>query len=127
MDKCRPACNHRGVTKRPLPDLVITLLFFAATLVTRIPVLSRSVLDWDESLYFIMAQQWRLGHLPYTTVWDNKPIGIYAVFALFQAVFGDRIFAIRFATIVFVSVLAFTVFKITQGITKKRPAAWVAG
>ena len=81
MDKCRPACNHRGVTKRPLPDAVIALLFFVATLVTRIPVLSRSVLDWDESLYFIMAQQWRLGHLPYTTVWDNKPLGIYAIFA----------------------------------------------
>ena len=41
--------------------------------------------------------------------------------------FGDRIFAIRFATIVFVSLLAFTVFKITQAITQNRPAAWVAG
>ena len=61
-----------------------------------------------------MAQQWRLGHLPYTTVWDNKPIGIYAIFALFQAIFGDRVFAIRIATIVFVSVLAFTVFKISK-------------
>jgi 4-amino-4-deoxy-L-arabinose transferase-like glycosyltransferase len=127
MDKRQSACNHRGVTKRPLPDAVIALLFFVATLVTRIPVLSRSVLDWDESLYFIMAQQWRLGHLPYTTVWDNKPLGIYAIFALFQAIFGDRVFAIRFATIVFISILAFTVFKITQAITQNRPSAWVAG
>src|ERR1700688_185311 len=127
MDKSKPACNHRQVIKRPLPDSVIALLFFVATLVTRIPVLSRSVLDWDESLYFIMAQQWRLGHLPYTTVWDNKPIGIYAIFVAFQAIFGDRIFAIRFATVVFVSVLAFTVFKITREINQNRQAAWVAG
>jgi 4-amino-4-deoxy-L-arabinose transferase-like glycosyltransferase len=127
MDKCRPACNHPWVIKRPFPDPLIALVFFVATLATRIPVLSRSVLDWDESLYFLMAQQWRLGHLPYTTIWDNKPIGIYAIFAGFQAVFGDGIFAIRFATVVFVSVLAFTVFKITQELTANRQAAWLAG
>jgi 4-amino-4-deoxy-L-arabinose transferase-like glycosyltransferase len=127
MDKCRPACNHPWVIKRPFPDPLVALLFFVATLATRIPVLSRSVLDWDESLYFLMAQQWRLGHLPYTTIWDNKPIGIYAIFAGFQAVFGDGIFAIRFATVVFVSVLAFTVFKITRELTANRQAAWLAG
>jgi 4-amino-4-deoxy-L-arabinose transferase-like glycosyltransferase len=128
MDKRRPGCDHREVTKRSLPDPAIALLFFLATLASRIPILSRSILDWDESLYFLMAQQWRHGHLPYTTIWDNKPIGIYAIFAVFQALFGgQQIFAIRIATVVFVAALAFTVFKITKEITGDRRAAWIAG
>jgi 4-amino-4-deoxy-L-arabinose transferase-like glycosyltransferase len=127
MDKTEPGCNHRPVSKRPIPDPVIALLFFGAAVFTRLPSISRSVLDWDESLYFLMAQQWRLGHLPYTTIWDNKPIGIYGIFAVFQAVFGDRVGAIRIATILFVSLLAFTVYKITQSITTNHSAALLAG
>jgi 4-amino-4-deoxy-L-arabinose transferase-like glycosyltransferase len=127
MDKTWPGCNHRSVRKRPIPDPVIALLFFTAALLTRLPSIPRSVLDWDESLYFLMARQWRLGHLPYTTIWDNKPVGIYGIFAVFQAVFGDRVAAIRIATIMFVSLLAFTVYKITQVITANRGAALLAG
>ncbi len=120
MDKTRPACNHlkRDKTAPPRPRHRAAAVHGHAG--KRTPVLWRSVLDWDESLYFLMAQQWRLGHLPYTTIWDNKPIGIYAIFAAFQAVFGDGIFAIRIATVAFVSLLAFTVFKITQMLTGSR-------
>ncbi len=113
--------------RTPLPGPVIALLFFAGTFLSRVAVLNRSVLDWDESLYFLMARQWRLGALPYTTIWDNKPVGIYAIFALFQAVFGDGVIAMRLATVVFVSALAFVVFKITENLSGKRMAAWVAG
>jgi 4-amino-4-deoxy-L-arabinose transferase-like glycosyltransferase len=127
MDKTEPGCNHRSVRKRPIPDPVIALLFFTAALLTRLASIPRSVLDWDESLYFLMARQWRLGHLPYTTIWDNKPVGIYGIFAVFQAVFGDRVAAIRIATIVFVGLLAFTVYKITEVITANRHAALLAG
>jgi 4-amino-4-deoxy-L-arabinose transferase-like glycosyltransferase len=91
----------------------IAVIFLLLVLIPRIPTFFRSVLDWDESLYFLMAAAWRQGHLPYTTIWDNKPIGIYAIFAVFQAIFGERIAAIRAATVVFVSLAAFTVFKIT--------------
>jgi 4-amino-4-deoxy-L-arabinose transferase-like glycosyltransferase len=92
---------------------LVAATFLVLVLVPRIPTFFRSVLDWDESLYFLMAAAWRQGHLPYTTIWDNKPIGIYAIFAVFQAIFGERIAAIRAATVLFVSLAAFTVFKIT--------------
>ena len=92
----------------------------------RLPILHRAVLDWDESLYFIMAQQWRAGHLPYTTVWDNKPIGIYVIFAAFQAVIPG-VAAMRVATSVCVALLAATVFRITEILTQNRQAAWLAG
>ncbi len=91
-------------------------LFFACVLVSRLPAFFLSVLDWDESLYGIMAGQWRLGHLPYTTIWDNKPIGIYGIFLLFQAVFGNPVLAMRAATIAAVTASAFAVFRIAYAL-----------
>jgi 4-amino-4-deoxy-L-arabinose transferase-like glycosyltransferase len=127
MDKARRGCDHRRVTIRLLPFWLVASLFFVATLLSRIPTFSRSVLDWDESLYFLMAQQWRQGHLPYTTIWDNKPIGIYAIFAVAQTVFGDRVAAIRLAMVLCVSVLAFAVSRITRALTGDEAAGLVAG
>ncbi|HQT43854.1 MAG TPA: glycosyltransferase family 39 protein, partial [Halothiobacillus sp.] len=77
--------------------------FMVIMLLVRAPTLFRSVLDWDESLYLLMAKQWQAGHLPYTTIWDNKPIGIYAIFLVFQEIFGANVAAIRLATTVFVT------------------------
>jgi 4-amino-4-deoxy-L-arabinose transferase-like glycosyltransferase len=94
----------------------IAALLFLAVLITRLPTFFRSVMDWDESLYFLMAEQWRAGHLPYTAIWDNKPIGIYGVFALFQSWFGDNVVSIRIASVLFITVTAFAVFKIALAI-----------
>ncbi|MDE8344662.1 MAG: glycosyltransferase family 39 protein, partial [Acidocella sp.] len=113
------------MTKRVPKDQIIALLCVAGAVLTRLPVLHRSVIDWDESLYYLMAAAWRAGHLPYTTIWDNKPIGIYAIFAVFQTVIPG-IAAIRVAMMVFVAMLAFTVFKITETLTADRLAAAAA-
>lgn len=108
--------------RRALPAAVFLLLAF----VLRLPILHRSVLDWDESLYFLMAQAWLHGHLPYTTIWDNKPPGIYAIFALFQSVIPG-IEAIRLAATLCVAVLAWTVSEITARLSGHMKAGWVSG
>ena len=97
--------------------------FLLAVLVTRLPTFFRSVMDWDESLYFLVAEQWRQGHLPYTAIWDNKPIGIYGLFALFQEGFGDRVVSIRIASVLFISIAAFTIFRIALRVPLGGPAA----
>ena len=127
MDKAGAGCNHRWVKHAPLPAPAVALLLTLATLASRVPVLGRSVLDWDESLYFLMAQAWLHGHLPYTTIWDNKPVGIYVIFAGFQLVFGGGVVAMRLASVACVSLLAFAVFRITEVLAAERAAAWVAG
>jgi 4-amino-4-deoxy-L-arabinose transferase-like glycosyltransferase len=126
MDKAGAGCNHQGVKRAPLPAAAVALLLTLATLASRVPVLGRSVLDWDESLYFLMARAWLHGHLPYTTIWDNKPLGIYVIFAAFQAVLGGQVLAMRLASVACVSLLGFTVFNITRLLAKDRAAAWVA-
>jgi 4-amino-4-deoxy-L-arabinose transferase-like glycosyltransferase len=80
----------------------------------RLPTFLRSAINPDESLYFLMAESWRTGHLPYTTLFDNKPIGVYAIFASFIGIFGDHIYAIRFAAILAVATTAFFTAKISE-------------
>jgi 4-amino-4-deoxy-L-arabinose transferase-like glycosyltransferase len=99
----------------------IALALFLAVLITRLPTFFRSVLDWDESLYFLMAEQWRAGHLPYTAIWDNKPIGIYGLFAVFQSWFGDNVISIRIACVLFITATAFAIFKIALKIPLNIP------
>lgn len=111
-------------------EFVIAAGFLLAAAVTRLPSFARSVLDWDESLYFLIAEQWRAGHLPYTTIWDNKPVGIYVIFALAQTLFGDRVAAIRLAGIAVAALTAFAVYRITRLLTFAsigRRAALLAG
>jgi uncharacterized membrane protein YecN with MAPEG domain len=45
--------------------------------------------DPDESVYVVIAQQWLAGHLPYTTVWDQHPVGLPALLAVGGWLFGD--------------------------------------
>ena len=93
-------------------NLIIGAIFLVAAALSRLPSFFTSVYDWDESLYFMMAEQWRAGHLPYIALWDNKPVGIYAIFTVFQDIFGDRLFAMRIAVVIFVAATAFVIFKI---------------
>lgn len=97
--------------------------------ILRAPSLLRSVLDWDESLYLLMASAWRAGHLPYTTIWDNKPPGIYVIFAAALAIFGHHIAAIRIATILAAGLTAFAVWRITFALLASLPhrlaGAWL--
>jgi hypothetical protein len=107
-------------TGRWLPWAIAGVLVLLAAL-TRLPAFAMSVVDWDESLYFIMAEQWRAGHLPYTTVWDNKPIGIYAVFAAFQTLLGDTPVAMRVAGVLAIAATAVLVYRIARHLLRDLP------
>ncbi len=74
-----------------------------------------------KSLYFIMAEQWRAGHLPYTVVWDNKPIGIYAVFAIFQWLVGDTPVAMRIAGVLAIAATALLLYGMTRHLLRDMP------
>lgn len=54
-----------------------------------------SDIDWDEGLYLVIAQRWRLGELPYVAVWDLHPIGLPAILAALGSLHSDLLFAAR--------------------------------
>ena len=79
---------------RPRSFFAVTLGMFAASfglsLVLRYYSLFPSVIDSDESLYLIIAQQWLRGALPYQSVWDQHSEGCLHSSPLFSSSSPDR-------------------------------------
>lgn len=79
----------------------------ALVIFLRLPALPQSVIDWDESMYLLMARSMLQGHVPYTAIWDNKPPGLFVLFALAQIVFGQTVLAMRLLAVVVVTATTF--------------------
>jgi hypothetical protein len=71
----------------------------AACIITLVAVASRSVWfgdpapDFDEQLYSIIGQRMLHGELPYVDLWDRKPFGLFALFAVSHALGGPEAIA----------------------------------
>ncbi len=85
---------------------LMALVIIAATLAARAQGLLVTDVDWDEGVYFVMAQQWLLGGLPYVTVWDQHPPGLPALLAMVQTVVPDPVLGARLAATLAVMVTA---------------------
>lgn len=86
--------------------------FFVAAFALRASSLFRSVLNWDESLYMLIARSMLQGSAPYTAIWNNTPPGIYAIFAPVLFVFPDSVPAIRILTCIVVGLTAFALYRL---------------
>jgi hypothetical protein len=81
-------------------SLAQLILLLALTTLLRYPALHTAVINWDETIYALVADAWLHGHPPYTSVWDNKPPLLYLLFAIFQKLIADPVTAIRVLGIV---------------------------
>ncbi|HTU56317.1 MAG TPA: glycosyltransferase family 39 protein [Acetobacteraceae bacterium] len=111
--------------RRPLTGALLPASALFLLLLLRVPVFPRSSLDWDESLYALMAEAWLHGHPPYTTIWDNKPPGIYAIFALAEGIIGDPVLAIRLAALLAAACGAWLVHGLVRDLGGDEGAAWI--
>jgi 4-amino-4-deoxy-L-arabinose transferase-like glycosyltransferase len=89
-------------------------LLCLGALLLRLDTLLAASLDWDESVYFLMAKAMGQGHGPYTVVWDHKPPGVYAVFFLAMHLFGSSMIAIRIAACLAVGLSAYLAARIVE-------------
>jgi len=95
-------------------------------LVLRAPTFLVSAIDWDEGLYVLIASQWLNGHPPYTTVFEIKPIGIFAIFAAALGVLGDSVASIRFITVAFVYLTSVVLLLLAKRLFRSEVAGIVA-
>ncbi len=86
----------------------------AVVLFLRLPALPQSVIDWDESFYLLMGREMLRGHAPYTVIWDNKPPGLYVLFALAQIVLGQTVLAMRLLAVLVVTATSFLLWLFGQ-------------
>ncbi len=97
----------------------LVLVFFTLLVVVlRWSSFYRTVIDWDESLYLLVAKAWGDGNPPYTAVWDNKPPGIYLIFLAAITTLGHSVISIRILACIFIATTSFFLYKIGDLIEK---------
>lgn len=64
----------------------------------------------DEAIFLRVAREIKSGHLPYTTLTDNKPPGIYLTLALLDIFFGDQIWIYRLTFLAISIIGAFFIY-----------------
>lgn len=75
-----------------LPALVLWVLL------VRLPAFDPSLGDADEALFLLIGGDWDRGVPPYAGIWDVKPPGLFALFALVRLGFTPGIMAARALT-----------------------------
>ena len=107
---------------RPFAAILGTVLLL------RVPASFQSVIDWDESIYIVVARELLNGALPYSAVFDHKPIGLYYLFAGFIGVLGDDPFSVRLLGMLVVAGAAILLRQILIefGGLRDRTALWLA-
>ncbi|MBB4313618.1 ArnT family glycosyltransferase [Roseospira marina] len=71
----------------PVLDVILIL---AVVVALRLPAFGLSVIDWDESIYALVARSILEGLWPFQGVFDHKPAALYELFALAFWIGGDR-------------------------------------
>lgn len=107
-------------------SIAFLIFLFLWVLILRAPMFFVSAVDWDEGLYILIASQWLSGHPPYTTVFEIKPIGIFAIFAAALGVLGDSIVSIRITTVATVYSTAVVLMLVAKRLFKSDVAGLVA-
>lgn len=71
------AANRLITPMTPGRRLLIILL---VAIVARAITFGNPIVHVDEEFYFVAAQAWTHGALPYVDVWDRKPVGLFLIY-----------------------------------------------
>jgi hypothetical protein len=88
--------------------------FIIVAVIVRAPALLYSVLNYDESMYLLMGLEFARGHLPYTTVCDLKPFGLFALATPFAASPFDPVISSRIGASVAVGLTAYLLCRVSS-------------
>ncbi|MES2698088.1 MAG: glycosyltransferase family 39 protein [Pseudomonadota bacterium] len=89
-------------------------LIAIAALATRIVWLGDQAPDADEQLYSLIGERLLHGDLPYVHVWDRKPLGLFALFALAHALGGPDAITYQVMAALFIVAGSWLVFALAR-------------
>ena len=101
--------KHDG---RYLSESFALISFIVGAILLRSPALLYSVLNYDESMYLLMGAEFARGHMPYTTVCDLKPFGLFALATPFTMLPIDPVIAARIGSSVAIGLTAWMLSRI---------------
>ncbi len=81
-------------------------------------------LERDEGEYAYIAQRMLVGEVPYRDIFDQKPPGVFFVYLVPVAVFGDSVAAIHVTLYLWTAATAAVLFGVTRRVAGASAAAW---
>lgn len=104
--------------KRIYDDVFVFVSILFAAIAIRVPVWWNSAIDIDEGMFALMGREVSRGNLPYTTLFDIKPLGIWIITALGNILIGNNLFSVRIIGLLSVSFTSFCTYKISMNATR---------
>ncbi len=99
-----------------MPDWLPAVLCIALlTLATRAMWFGDPVADYDEQLYSFIGWRMTQGDVPFVDLWDRKPYGLFALFAIAHAIGGAGPLAYQIMGCVFSAMGALFVYAMARG------------
>ncbi len=114
MTFCPPLARHRRFW------LIAALLF---VVIRALPNLSYP-LGRDQSTYCVIAEGLLRGEHLYQDMWDNKPPGIFFVYALIVKLFGPVMWCVGVVDILWLLVMSYFIFRFAERYLSAAPAAF---
>lgn len=108
-------------------DVFILFSFIFLAFIFRFHTFFQSVIDQDETVYLLGANSLLNGENLYTEVWENKPPGIFILFAIALFILGDGVVSIRFFACLAIGIAAFCLYKIGKSLFKEEEIGLFAG
>ena len=107
-------------TRERLPSLVAVAGALAiAVLVSRAIWFGDPIADSDEQLYSLIGQQMLAGHVPFVDLWDRKPVGLFAIFAVAHGIFGPGVIAYQLVACGFTFAGSWLVYRLARALTDR--------
>lgn len=105
------APKHHGSNARTAWLLALLALVAVAT---RLVWFGDQAPDYDEQLYSLIGQRMLQGDLPYADLWDRKPLGLFALFALAHAIGGPDALAYQVMAALFAAAGSWLVYGLAR-------------
>lgn len=86
-----------------------------------------SVINHDESTYFLIGKGLLEGQTYLVDSYDTKPIGIFLIYALFSWLGGASIFMLRVFTALTIGLTAYLLYRLGYKTSGNNNVAWAAG
>lgn len=96
--------RQEGLSTRTNPGttLIAAGVLALCVLFTRAAWFGDPAAGFDEQLYSLIGQRWLEGALPYADLWDRKPAGLFALYALAHGIGGSDPLAYQLLAALFV-------------------------
>lgn len=97
-------------------------LLTAAAFLLRAAQFGNPVIQVDEQFYTLVGSRMLRGALPYVDLWDRKPAGLFALYAIFHAIGGPGVLPYQIAATLFAAATAFVIARIAGRFADARGA-----